>query len=108
MANVEGRQPSFAALAGPVLRKKGIAIFGTNSAGFIDGLRPCVRHQSGKTVGVALSQLRTQRVVVTVSTVFNQNEQTEIRIGRAAGYCSWSGNGCTDTAVRFEMMTHRS
>src|SRR5260370_13596737 len=99
MANVEGRQASFAALACAVLRKKGIAIFGTNAAGFIDGLRPCIRHESGKTVGVALGQLRTQRVVVTVSTVFHQNEQTEIRIGRPACDRSWSGNGGTDTAV---------
>src|SRR5713226_8037039 len=104
MAIVECRQPAFAPLAVAVLREERVAVGGPDSAGFIDGLRPGVGHQRGKPMGEALRQLRAHRVVVTISTVFDENEQAEVRIRRAASYRSGPGNSRTDPAVGLEMV----
>src|SRR5260221_5603175 len=104
MALVECRQSALAALAVAILREERVAIGGSDSAGSINGLRPGVGHQRGNSIGVALRQLRSHRVVVTVAAVLDQDEQAEVRIGRAAGYRSRPGNRRTDSAVGFEMV----
>src|SRR5215472_9738036 len=108
MTIVECRKPPLASLTVTILPEQSVAVGSANAAGLVDGLRPRVRHQRGHAMREALGQLRSHRVVVPVAAVFDEDEQSEVRIGRAAGHRARSRHRRADATIRLQMMTDRS